>query len=76
MPIWLSLSSVPVRMPTTQRIPASYAAQASEAEVLPVEAQATARAPMLSATEMPTVILRSLKLPVPQIPFFLTITRQ
>jgi hypothetical protein len=45
-------------------MPARAANAAAEAEVLPVEAQMTARAPISSALEMATVMPRSLNEPV------------
>src|SRR5439155_12734586 len=49
---------------TKARIPARAANAAAEAEVLPVEAQITAREPDSSALEMAIVIPRSLNEPV------------
>ena len=49
---------------TNARMPARAANAAADAEVLPVEAQMTAREPVSSALEMATVIPRSLNEPV------------
>ncbi len=51
-------------MRTTHFSPARLAYAAAEAEVLPVDAQTTAFAPLASALEMATVMPRSLNEPV------------
>ena len=60
----LPSATAPFGTMTNARMPARDAKAAAEAEVLPVEAQMTAREPISSAFEMATVMPRSLKEPV------------